>query len=166
MAVQNNVTRFLQSKKILFTTLESEPIKRSAQETAALFHLDPNIVYKTIVVTRLSSGKNLLIVTPGPFEVDLKKVATVIQEKKVRIPTQNEAEAITKLQAGGISPLALLKHGFEIFVHQTIMHQEEIAVSGGQRGLTILLPSKDFLRVTRAKVADLASINQKDATVL
>jgi prolyl-tRNA editing enzyme YbaK/EbsC (Cys-tRNA(Pro) deacylase) len=57
--------------------LESESIKRSAQETANLFHLDPNIVYKTIVVCRFNSGKNLLIVTPGPLEVDLKKSGSI-----------------------------------------------------------------------------------------
>jgi Cys-tRNA(Pro)/Cys-tRNA(Cys) deacylase len=162
MTIQNNVTRFLVSQKIEFMALESESIKRSAQETANLFHLDPNIVYKTIVVCRFNSGKNLLIVTPGPLEVDLKKVAALIHEKKVRIPTQKEAEAITKLQAGGISPIALLNHGFEIFIHQTIKNQSKIAISGGQRGLTILLSANDFLRITKAKIADVASPDQKD----
>jgi Cys-tRNA(Pro)/Cys-tRNA(Cys) deacylase len=162
MPIQNNVTRFLQSQKVAFQTLESEPIKRSAEDTADLFHLDPSTVYKTIVAVRMIPGKPLLIVIPGPLEVDNKKIAALLHEKKVRVSTQKEAEELTNLQTGGISPLALLNHGFQIFVHETISQQSEMAISGGQRGLTILLSTKDFLKVSKARIADIASLIEKD----
>ncbi len=157
MPIQNNVTRFLQSQKVEFKTLESEAIKRSAEESAVLFHLDPFIVYKTIVGLRFTPGKPMLLVIPGPLEVDCKKTSAVIGEKKIRVATQKEAEDLTKLQTGGISALALLNHGFQIIVHETILSQSEIAVSGGQRGLSIRMSAADFLRITRAKTADIAS---------
>lgn len=155
--MQNNVTRFLVSQKVKFTVLESEAIKRSAVESAELFHLDPNTVYKTIVGLRLQPGKPLLLIIPGPLEVDIKKTAAVIGEKKIRVATQKEAEDLTKLQTGGISALALLNHGFQTLVHNTMLSQDEISVSGGQRGLSILMNAKDFLRITRAMTADIAS---------
>ena len=56
--------------------------------------------------TTEGKGKAILAVVPGPLEVDLKLLAKAVGEKKLAIPTQKEAERLTGLQAGGISPLA------------------------------------------------------------
>ena len=155
--IKNNVTRLLDSRKIPYEVFESEAVKHSALESAAIHGLDPMTVYKTIVVFRLVKGKPILAVVPGPFEVDPKKVAAVINEKKVRVSTQKEAEEITGLLSGGISALALLNKGFQVFLHTSASDQALINVSGGQRGLSVRLSPKDFLSLTNAKVADIAS---------
>ena len=77
--------------------------------------MDPALVYKTIVITR-TSGKPILAVIPGPNRVDLKLLAAALGEKKVTLPTEREAEALTGLQAGGISPLALVGKGFQVLI--------------------------------------------------
>ena len=79
------------------------------------------------------------MVIPGPNQVDLKAVATLLGEKKVYLPTEREAESLTGLQAGGISPLALLNKGFQVVLDASAREQAEIHVSGGQRGLNIRL---------------------------
>jgi Cys-tRNA(Pro)/Cys-tRNA(Cys) deacylase len=53
----------------------------------------------------------VLAVIPGPRAVDLKALASFLGEKKMRLPTEREAEQMTGLQAGGISPLALINKG-------------------------------------------------------
>ncbi|MFI5344700.1 MAG: aminoacyl-tRNA deacylase, partial [Chlamydiales bacterium] len=108
MPIVNNVTRMLDSHKIKYSAFELPVEKLGAIETADLLGIDAEIVFKTIVVTREKPKKPLLIVLPGTMEVDLKLVANVIGEKKVYLPTEREAEVITGLQAGGISPLALI----------------------------------------------------------
>lgn len=155
--MKNNVTRLLDSRKITYKTLEASPIKRSAVESAELFGLDPMIVYKTIVIQRMEKGKAILAVVPGPLEVDPKKVALAIGEKKVKVTTQNEAESLTKLLSGGISALALINHGFQVLLSEHARNQPEIAVSGGQRGLSILLSPEDFVTLTMAQYADLTT---------
>ncbi len=160
MTTTNNVIRFLSSKKIDFQIFESEPIRRSAMETATLYHLDPMIVYKTIVAFNPIRKKYLLCVIPAPYEVNLKKLASAIGEKKAVIVTQHEAEVLTGLEAGGISPFALYHKGFQIWVHDTIRDQEKISVSGGQRGLSILLSTSDFIQILQPKIADIADIQQ------
>lgn len=156
MPITNNVTRMLDSKKIAYTAFELPAEKVGALETARRLGVPPEIVFKTIVILREKPGKPILAVIPGPNEVDLKALAACLNEKKVRLPTQREAEMLTGLQAGGISPLALLNKGFQVILDQSASLHTEIHISGGQRGLNIRLPVKDLINLTRARLAEIS----------
>ena len=136
----NNVTRMLDSLKIPYTAFELPPKKLGAIEVAAILEVPADLVYKTIVILREAKGKPILAVVPGPAEVDLKAVARALGEKKVFLASEREAERITGLQAGGISPLALLNKGFQVVLDVSARDHLEILISGGQRGLDIRLP--------------------------
>ena len=153
--MNNNVTRLLDSKKIPYKAFELSVEKHSAIETARLLGVDQMLVYKTIVVIR-EKGKPILAVIPGPHRVDLKLLAAALGEKKVSLPTEREAETLTGLQAGGISPLALVNKGFQVVLDSTASNRPEIHVSGGQRGLNIRLPVKALVELTRARVATIS----------
>jgi Cys-tRNA(Pro)/Cys-tRNA(Cys) deacylase len=157
MSIRNNVTRLLESRKIAFTAYELPPEKLGALEAAQILGVPPEQVFKTIVMKRERKGKPILAVVPGPSEVDLKAVAKAIGEKKVFLPTEREAEQLTGLQAGGISPLALLNKGFQVLVDETAQSLVEIYISGGQRGLNIRLPVTDLLKLTNARSAPIAT---------
>ena len=152
MANPNNITRLLDSKKIRYKAFELLAEKLGARETARLLGVDPELVYKTIVITR-PKGKPILAVVPGPSRVDLKLLATALSEKKVNLPTEHEAEALTGLQAGGISPLALLNKGFQMVIDSAAKSKSEVHVSGGQRGLNIRLPVDALAGLTHARFA-------------
>lgn len=153
----NNVIRFLESKKVPFKAFELPNEKLGASETAAWLGIPLKEVFKTIVVVRDKPGKNILAVVPGTHEVDLKKIASVLGEKKVHLPTQKVAEQLTHLQAGGISPLALLNKGFIVLLDQTANEFDAIHISGGQRGLNIRIPVKNLVELTQARIADIGS---------
>ena len=159
MPIVNNVTRLLDSRKIPYTAYELPPEKLGALETARLLDVEPATVYKTIVVTREKSVKKrpLLVVIPGPNQVDLKSLAAFLEEKKLYLSTEREAEQWTGLQAGGISPLALLNKGFQVVLDESAWEQAEIHVSGGQRGLNLRVPVDAFIRLTKARVASISS---------
>jgi Cys-tRNA(Pro)/Cys-tRNA(Cys) deacylase len=114
-------------------------------------------VFKTIVVIREKPGKPILAIIPGDREVDLKLVAAAVNEKKIRLATQKEAEALTGLEVGGISPLALLQHGFQILLDTAAEQYPEIHISGGQRGLNIRLPVKSLITLTNSHLFPLSS---------
>lgn len=149
----NNVTRMLEALKIPFTTYDLPAEKLGAIETARQLGVPEEMVFKTIVVKRDKPGKPLLAVIPGNHEVDLKALAAFLGEKKVNLPTQREAESLTGLQAGGISPLALVNKGFQVIVDQAAGHYEQIHISGGQRGMNIRLPVAALLQICHARVA-------------
>jgi Cys-tRNA(Pro)/Cys-tRNA(Cys) deacylase len=149
----NNVTRLLSAKGIPFEVIELPVEKLGALEAAQLIGAPPEQVFKTIVVTRQGIGKPVLAVVPGSREVDLKALAQVLGEKKVLLPAERQAERLTGLQAGGISPLALLNRGFQIVVDDSIERFERVYISGGQRGMNILMPASSLILLTGAKVA-------------
>jgi len=153
MSPVNNITRLLDSRKIPYAAYELPVEKLGAAETARLLGVDRRLVYKTIVVMRPSSGKPILAVIPGSNRVDLKLLAAALGEKKLALPTEREAEALTGLQAGGISPLALINKGFQVVIDSAAREMPQIHVSGGQRGLNIQLPVEALAGLVRARFA-------------
>jgi Cys-tRNA(Pro)/Cys-tRNA(Cys) deacylase len=168
MPLINNITRLLNSRKISYVAFETPAEKLGALETAKFLDVPPETVFKTIVVTRdkpTSSPrgrKPILAVIPGPNSVDLKLLAAVLGEKKVHLPTEREAEGLTGLQAGGISPLALINKGFQVVIDSAAQSYDGIHVSGGQRGVNIKLPVADLIKLTSARVASISRVEDND----
>ena len=157
MPVVNNVTRLLDQRKIPYTAFELPAEKLGAVEAAGHMGVDPALVYKTIVVRREGKGKPVLALVPGPSEVNLKLLAKALGEKKMILPTEREAEELTGLQAGGISPLALLNRGFQVLLDESARAHPEIYISGGQRGLDIRLPVPALQALTNARLEKITS---------
>jgi Cys-tRNA(Pro)/Cys-tRNA(Cys) deacylase len=151
--VKNNVTRMLESQGISYQAYDLPPEKLSALEAAQFLDVNPELVYKTIVIISEKKGKPILALVPGPNEVNLKALARALGLKKVILASQKQAEQLTKLQAGGISPLALLNRGFQVVVDNSAELLEVIYISGGKRGLNIRLAASDLIKLTDAKIA-------------
>ena len=157
MPTVNNVTRLLDAHKISYTAFELPTEKLGALETARLLDVEPATVFKTIVITRDKPKKPLLVIIPGPNQVDLKALAATLGEKKVHLPSEREAETLTGLRAGGISPLALLNKGFQVLLDASAKEFDEIHISGGQRGLNIRIPVEALIRLTNARVGRIST---------
>ncbi len=156
MPIVNNVTRMLDAKKISYTAHDLPEEKLGAAEAAEFLGVNPELVYKTIVAVRTTPGKPILALVPGNSELDLKLLAKVLGEKKVRVASYQQAEELTGLQTGGISPLALINKGFQIVLEQEALSHPAIFVSGGQRGLNIQLSPKDLRKLTNARTAKIS----------
>jgi len=151
MTITNNVTRFLVARKVKYTAREVPAEKLGAMEVAQLMGAPVEQAFKTIV-TKREKGKPILAVIPAPHVVDLKMLAAFLGEKKMYLPSEREAEQLTGLQAGGISPLALINKGFQVVIDATAQSFDEIYISGGQRGLDIQLGVADLVKLVNAKV--------------
>lgn len=158
MAVVNNITRLLDQRRIPYSAFELPAVKLDALETARRLSVPPNIVFKSIVAVRAVPGsKPILAVIPANSRLDLKALAAFLKEKKVIVPTQREAEVLTGMQSGGISPLGLVNRGFQILLDQSAGVHKEIHVSGGQLGLNLRLGVRDLVRLTNARLVPISS---------
>ncbi|MBN8580649.1 MAG: Cys-tRNA(Pro) deacylase [Anaerolineae bacterium] len=155
MSITNNVTRFLDARRVPYTAHELPAEKLGALNTAHLLNVPEEQVFKTIV-TKREKGKPVLVMIPGTRVVDLKLLASFLGEKKMHLPTEREAEQMTGLQAGGISPLALIQKGFQVVLDSSSNDFEEIHISGGQRGLSIQLRTADLITLVNAKVGNVS----------
>ena len=156
MTIKTNVTRLLDSRKIDYTAHEYDSAQfHSADEVAQLIGVPVEHVYKTIVVLREDKGrKPLLVMVAGDREIDLRKLAAALGEKKLKVARHDEAETLTGLQVGGISAIALLARPFEVCIDRTALDLPHIHISGGQRGLDVHMGVKDLIALTKAKVVE------------
>lgn len=156
-AFKNNVTRFLDSRRVTYQVFTFDYAENdSAVKVAEAIGLPANQVFKTLVVQPEDANrKPLLVIIPGPDTLDLKVLAKAAKLKKAKMATHEQAEALTGLQTGGISPLALINKGFDIYLDAQAESFTSVAVSAGQRGANVLLPVKDLVSLTRARVVAL-----------
>lgn len=155
MGKKTQAMRVLEGRGIQFTSLTYNKNERDAVTIAAEIGMPPDKVFKTLVVVR-KANKPLLVMVPADRQLSLKKLAAQIGEKKVQMATQAEAERLTGLQVGGISPLALLNKGFLIVLDKSALASEEIVISAGQRGIQIQLAANDLMLVTKARLLEVA----------
>ena len=69
MTITNNVTRFLDARKVKYAAHEMPAEKLGAVEAANFMGVSPDQVFKTIVIVR-EKKKPVLAVVPGPRVVD------------------------------------------------------------------------------------------------
>lgn len=158
MSLVNNVTRMLAAKGIPYQAHALPAEKLSGLEAAAYLGIDPAQMYKTIVAIRPEGGKPVLGVVPAAVQIELKALGRALGGKKLQLASQAQAEKLTGLQTGGISPLALVAKGFEVVLDRSALAFAQIYVSGGQRGLNISLPPASLIELTHAKTAEIAAM--------
>ena len=78
-------------------------------------------------------------------------LAAAVGEKKLKMATQAEAERLTGLQVGGISALALLNKGFEVYLSDSARDLPALHVSAGDRRANLRLAVADFVALTGAR---------------
>ena len=150
-----NSMRLLEQQGVLYEVFEFSPDIHSAVGVAEAAGIPPELVYKTLVVTR-DQGKPLLAIIPGPALLDLKALAGTVCEKKLTMAAHAEAEKLTGLKVGGISALALTQKRWAVVIDSAALDHETILVSAGQRGLNLKVPVDGLMRVVNAKAAAIA----------
>lgn len=150
---KTNAMRALDQRKIPYDTFTYDETIHSADEVARILGAPAGHVFKTLVVLA-DSDRKLLVVTPGDRELDMRLVAKGAGAKSAHMAPQKEAERLTGLKVGGISPLALLDKRFEIYLDAPGAALVRIYINGGQRGVNVRLRVADLLAVTKARVIE------------
>ena len=125
----------------------------AAQHVADELGEDIRRVFKTIVLHGERTG-HFVCVVPGNCEIDLKKAAAAVGDKKAELIPMKELLPLTGYIRGGCSPVGM-KKPFPTFFHCTALDFDSIYVSAGVRGLQIKIAPADLIAFVGAKVADL-----------
>lgn len=152
-----NSMRLLEQSKIPYEAIEYNDELRDAEEVAEAVGVPPELVYKTLVVEGVGEKKPVLAILACNRVLDLKKLAVVMGVKKASLAAHKDAEAMTGLKVGGISALALTQKNWSVYLDQPAMGLEHILMSAGQRGTQLRVPTAAFIRLVRAKVADISA---------
>lgn len=150
---KTNAMRALDQRHIAYTSFYYSDAIHSAREVASLLGVPPSHVFKTLVALA-SDGRQLLVMIPGDRELDPRLVARGVGAKSVHMAPQRDAERLTGLRVGGISPLALLGKRFEVYLDAPGAALDDLYLNGGQRGVNVRLRVTDLLAVTSARVIE------------
>src|SRR5262245_54020737 len=126
----------------------------SAERAAAKLGMVPETVFKTLITRGDRSGPVLACI-PAGTELDLRALGEASGNKRVELAPLREVLDLTGYKRGAVTPLAV-KKPYPVFVDETVELWPIVGISGGMRGLEILLAPADLLRVTGAQLADIA----------
>lgn len=126
----------------------------SAETVAHKIGLPPEQVFKTLVAEGDRTGI-LLAVIPGNAELDLKALARLSGNRKVDLVPLKKILPLTGYIRGGVTAFACKKE-YPVVIDETAELFDIISVSGGARGVQILLSPADYIRITQAKCGAIA----------
>lgn len=152
---KTNAMRMLDKAKVPYQvmTYEVDEDDLSGEHAAQVTGLDPDTMFKTLVLKGDKTG-HVVACIPVLATLDLKKLAQVSGNKKVEMIHVKELQPLTGYVRGGCSPVGMKKQ-FPTYMDETIELWDTVALSGGQRGMQILVAPADILQVTGAKTAAL-----------
>ena len=153
--VKTNAMRLLEQAKIPFELREYEYDENdlAGEHAAEGIAMPSEQVFKTLV-TRGASGALYVFCVPVCAELDLKNAAAAVKEKSIAMIHVKELLPLTGYIRGGCSPVGM-KKAYPVFIDETAILYDRIAVSAGQRGCQIILSPEQLIGYIAAKTTDI-----------
>ena len=116
---------------------------------------------KTLVLGDTTRTQYFFALMPGHLELDLKKAATAVGVKRIRMASVSEAERLTGYRVGGISPFGSRK-ALPVLMEEALKHHITIAINGGARGCIVALKTEKLIELLSPKILPLAQISERE----
>ena len=154
MEEKTNVMRILEQKKIKYNSYSYASTQAiSGMEVATALNQDPNCVFKTLVTVG-TSRNNYVFLVPVNKELNLKKAAKSVNEKKVEMIKSKELLPLTGYIHGGCSPIGMKKQ-FKTVINITAQNFEKIIFSAGKIGYQVEMSLENLQKVINFTLADI-----------
>ncbi|NQF12927.1 Cys-tRNA(Pro) deacylase [Brevibacillus sp. HB1.3] len=155
---KTNAMRILDNEKIAYTmlTYATDDGKIDGIAVAQKIGREENVVYKTLI-SQGTSKSYYVFVIPVEAELDLKKAAKAVGEKKIEMIPVKEITKVSGYIRGGCSPVGMKKL-FPTVIDQRAQSLESIIVSGGNIGVQIEMAVEGLLQATKGSLADVSAI--------
>ena len=157
MATKTNAVRIVEQAKIpcreAFYDYDENDL--NGNHAAEALGKPAEEVFKTLVARGERTGINVFCI-PVCFELDLKKAAKAAGDKNIELIHVKELLGLTGYIRGGCSPVGMKKK-YPTYIDETCQLYDEIAVSGGARGLQMVLSPEvlmDYADITPADLVE------------
>ena len=153
--VKTNAMRLLTQAGINYEVIEYEVDEENLAgvHVAEQTGLPAEQVFKTLVARGEKRGC-LVFCIPVAEELDLKKAAQAVGDKKIELVHVKELLGLTGYVRGGCSPVGMKKR-FPTYFDETAILFDRIAVSAGVRGAQLRLSRKELGDYVGAQFLDL-----------
>ena len=156
--VTTNAMRQLKAAKIPFDVREYEVDENdlSGVHIAQSLGISADCMFKTLVA-RGESGEIYVFCIPAASELDLKKCAVLVREKKIEMVHVKELLSLTGYIRGGCSPVGMKKK-YPTYMDETATLFSPIYVSAGVRGAQLVIDPEVLAQFAQITFADLTKI--------
>lgn len=154
---KTNAMRMLDKAKIKYETFEYECESEDQiglQVAEKIKIIKPEQCFKTLVARGEKKGIMVFCI-PVTEELNLKAAAKCAGDKKVELTHVSELFDLTGYIRGGCSPVGMKKK-FPTYIDASAANFDKIGISGGMRGIQIILSPNDLFEFTHAGLAELA----------
>ncbi len=154
--IKTNVMRLLDQAGIKYKAMEYEVDENNlgGEHVAQLINMPAEQVFKTLVAKGEKKGIVVFCI-PVNLELNLKKAASVIGDKKIELLPVKDLLATTGYIRGGCSPIGMKKK-FPTYIDETAVLYDEITVSAGVRGCQLCIPREALIEYIGASLCDIA----------
>lgn len=151
---KTNVMRLLEQKKIKYemhSYVDTGAV--SGIDVASVLGQNPAMVFKTLVTVG-KSKQHYVFLVPVEKELDLKKAARCVEEKKIDMLKSKELLGLTGYIHGGCSPIGM-KKTFRTFIDNSAENFEHIIFSGGRIGYQVEISLLELNKILKYELADI-----------
>ena len=155
MATKTNAVRLLQLAGIPCREhfYEFDEKDLNGNHAAKAIGMPGEQVFKTLVARGERKGICVFCI-PVCCELSLKKAAKAAGDKNMELVPVKELLGLTGYIRGGCSPVGMKKR-YPTFFDETAMLWEEIAVSAGERGHQMVVPTEALAEYVSAELVDI-----------
>lgn len=152
---KTNAVRLLDQHNIpyILAEYEVEEGKIDGLSVAKKINQPVEKVFKTLVATG-GKGNLYVFVIPVAAELNLKKAAKVVGEKKIEMLHVKDLLPNTGYIRGGCSPIGMKKH-YPTFIDHSAEQVDEMYVSAGKIGMQICITPQNLVKAANAQLVSL-----------
>ena len=153
---KTNAMRLLEQAGIEYKAMEYEVDEDnlSGEHAASQIGIPPEQVFKTLVARGEKKGIVVFCI-PVSLELNLKKAAAAIGDKKIEMLHVKDLLGVTGYIRGGCSPIGMKKK-YPTYMDETAILHDHITISAGVRGCQLCIPTEAFVKYIEAVLCDIA----------
>ena len=160
MAKKVKVKKTLVEQILAKAGVEHQGIQINALEGELPSEYERSHIFKTLALLGDKTGPVIGII-PITEHLSEKKLAKISGNKKVSMIPQKDLEKTTGYIHGANNPVGIRqKHNYPIFIDQTALQLNEMIVSSGEVGHSIIINPQDLASFVKANFVDILEENK------
>lgn len=144
-------TRALDGTGLAFDVVRTDR-PSSVEESARLQGIEVGNLLRTIVVRR-GADDYVFVLVPGGREIDWPKLRAHLGVRRLSLPDQEEARAVTGYERGAVTPFGSARP-WPVVADASVAGLDRVAIGGGARGVNLHLEAADLVAHLGAGLAD------------
>jgi len=141
----------LDSNGIPYEVLEHVPVYTS-EEAAKVKGVELKTGVKALIL-KTEEGNFIMGLVAADRKIDLKKLAKIVETKKLQLASPQEVLKITGCEIGSVHPFGNL-HGLPTYLDSSILENDMVNFNAGLHTVSIQMRVKDLIKAIRPVVKD------------